>query len=167
MDSLNDISHDRKYPVLLKTNSGLEIEANLVYICVGTQPCSDFLSNHEICLNDKGLIKVNENLQVSCLSNDIFACGDITDIVEEKLAQTSAIAARIVASNIVKLANNSSKSLSVYKAGVVPVVISLGKYDAIFTYGNFSFSGFVPALVKELVEWKVLVAVPKRFCSKL
>lgn len=37
------------------------------------------------------------------------------------------------------------------------MVISLGKYDGIFTYRGWTLSGFVPAAMKEFIEWKEMV----------
>ncbi len=44
-----------------------------------------------------------------------------------------------------------------YSPSKLPMLISLGKYDGIFTYRGYSFGGFIPAAMKEFVEWKEMV----------
>lgn len=38
-----------------------------------------------------------------------------------------------------------------------PMLISLGRYDGIFTYYGWTMTGFLPAMMKEFVEWKEMV----------
>mmetsp|Transcript_12375 Transcript_12375/g.15393 ORF Transcript_12375/g.15393 Transcript_12375/m.15393 type:complete len:405 (+) Transcript_12375:127-1341(+) len=156
-DTLNQINEENPSVVPIATESGLAMNAELVFMCIGPKPVSSFIPNSTQTLNEFGAVRVNANLQ-TYLSPSIFSCGDMTDIQEEKLAQTTQQAAWVVSRNILRLCHNVS-SLAEYKPSSAPIVISLGKYDAVFTWGSkITICGFLPALVKELVEWKVLVS---------
>ncbi len=37
------------------------------------------------------------------------------------------------------------------------MVISLGKYDGIFTYRGWTLTGFFCAMMKDFIEWKEMV----------
>jgi len=86
---------------------------------------------------------------------NIFVAGDVTASKEEKLAQTAESRAVVVVKNILQL-SEGKKLTSVYKETAKPVVISLGYYDGVFAYKTFSFCGFIPAVLKEIVEWKTM-----------
>lgn len=73
----------------LTTNKGTRIQADLVYVCVGFVPNTEFLrKNFSDRLTDNGLVKVDP-LFCTEGSEGIFAIGDIIAIPEEKLAQVS------------------------------------------------------------------------------
>jgi len=107
-------------------------------------------------INKYGFVKVNENLQIPEYPN-IFVAGDITDIPEEeeKLCQTACEEMKVVIANILNL--SKGKPLRKYCPSPCPMLVSLGKYDAILTYRGWTFTGFIPALMKEFVEWKEMV----------
>jgi len=107
-------------------------------------------------VNDMGYIRVNKHLQMEGTTN-IFVAGDIADIPgeEEKLCQGAIEEGEVVSSNILNI--ESSRSLSSYTATCLPMLISLGKYDCILTYRGFTLTGFIPAVMKEFVEWKEMI----------
>jgi len=131
---------------------GREFEADIVFLCTGTTPNFEFMkksfSNY---LNEKNQIKVNEFLQLEGKKN-IFAAGDVNDLSEEKTAQNAVRQARIVVRNI--LALEKGKSLRKYYSKETPLVISLGKYNGIFSARSFAFGGFAPAFIKWAIERK-------------
>jgi NADH dehydrogenase FAD-containing subunit len=47
--------------------------------------------------------------------------------------------------------------LAVYEPADLPILISLGKYAGMFVWKGWALTGFLPAVVKEFVEWKILV----------
>ena len=104
-------------------------------------------------LEENGLIKVNEYLQLEG-ENNIFAAGDINNVKEEKTAQNAEKHAEIIASNIIMLENG--KELSKYYSRKRPLVISLGKYSAIFEGKRIVFFGFIPAFLKFFIEWVIM-----------
>jgi len=144
--------------IRFKTTKGILIEADTAFLCTGNQPNTDFLNNPTFShsLNAYGFVKVNEYLQIEGFPN-IFVAGDLTDIPEEeeKLCQTAAAEVKTVVSNIQML--EKEQPLHRYVAGKCPMVISLGKYDGVFTYRGWTMFGFIPAAMKEFIEWKEMV----------
>jgi len=140
------------------TQNGQVIEADIAFLCTGNVPNTDFLKNQFFSdsLNSYGFVKVNPFMQLERYAN-IYVAGDLTDIPEEeeKLCQTAAAEVQTVISNI--RLSELGLPLSRYIAGKCPILISLGKYDGILTYRGFTYTGFVPAAMKEFVEWKEMV----------
>jgi len=103
-----------------------------------------------------GFVKVNEHLQLAGYRN-IFVAGDLTEIPdqEEKLCQTAGSEIAVVIKNIYNM--ELQKSLAKYTVAKCPMLISLGKYDGLLTYRGWTFTGFIPAVMKEFVEWKEMV----------
>jgi len=140
------------------TSQGVVIEADLAFMCTGNVPNSDFMRNS--CFSDKlnsfGFIKVNEFLQLHGYRN-IFVAGDVTDIPEEeeKLCQTAGAEVAVVIKNLRSMLY--AKPLHKYVPTKCPMLISLGKYDGVLTYRGFTWTGFLPAIMKEFVEWKEMV----------
>ncbi len=71
------------------------------------------------------------------------------------LTLTAAEEVRVVIENIKNMERKNT--LVRYSPSKLPMLISLGKYDGIFTYRGYSFGGFIPAAMKEFVEWKEMV----------
>jgi len=147
--------------IMFMTHRGTMIEAELVFICTGNVPNSEFLK--ESChfmpnsnVNRFGFVRVNEFLQLPQYEN-VFVAGDITDIPgeEEKLCQTAAAEIKVVVRNIFNI--QGGKPLVKYVPSKCPLVISLGKYDGLFTYRGWTITGFLPALMKEFIEWKEMI----------
>lgn len=109
-------------------------------------------------VDDRRFVSTDDHLQVKGCGNAIFAAGDVVSGMEEKLAQGAQKHASVVASNILRKVDGRGMPFKEHKGkGAYPIVISLGKYDAIFTWGSWTLVGFIPALCKEAVEWKVMI----------
>ncbi len=133
-----------------KTDKGRELSADLVFLCTGIKPNFEFMKkNFSSKLDEKGFIKVNETLQLLGHDN-IFVVGDIASVNEEKTAQNAKKHACIAVCNIFDL--EKGRNLRKYKSRRRVMLISLGKYDGIFEYGNFVLFGKIPALMKWGVE---------------
>jgi len=144
---------------LWKTKNGVFVEADVAFICTGNQPNTEMLQNahfHKYINEKNGLVRVNEYLQLQDHPN-IFVAGDLTDIpqYEEKLCQTAGREVNLVVRNIFR--RERHQELVKYDPTDCPMCVSLGKYDGILTYKGFTLTGFVPAAVKEFIEWKELV----------
>src|SRR5690606_34981130 len=103
---------------------------------------------------DKNQIKTNKYLQFDNMKN-IFAGGDITDIVEEKTAQSAEKQAKVIIKNILNL--DKGIPLVEYIPKKRPMVISLGKTKGIFDTGKFVMNGSLPSLMKRFVEFKTMM----------
>jgi len=140
------------------TDMGTVVEADIAFLCTGNVPNSDFLANGPFApnINDQGYIKVNAHLQMEGFHN-IFVAGDIAYIPEEeeKLCQTAAAEVDVMLKNI----RNRERGLPLHKYTPTPhpMLISLGKYDGMCTYKGYTMTGFLPAVMKEFVEWKEMV----------
>jgi NADH dehydrogenase FAD-containing subunit len=132
------------------TDKKRKIKVDLAFLCTGIMSNSGFMTkNFKDKLNERGQIKINNFLQLEGCDN-IFVGGDVTNIVEEKTAQSAEDHAALIIKNIKNEENG--RELESYKARKKPFVISLGKNKGIFEYGNFSFSGFIPFLMKKIIE---------------
>jgi apoptosis-inducing factor 2 len=146
------IKYDKKRAI---TDKKQNIKADMILVCTGIVPNSDFLrKNFSKYLDKRKHVIVNEKLQIPCASN-IFAVGDVNNVNEEKTAQAAEKQGRVAVKNI--LQSIKGEELSSYEPHKKPVVISLGKWDAIFEKGNFMISGKIPALIKWLIQIKTMI----------
>lgn len=123
------------------TNTGRKLNSDMAFLCTGIKPNSDFVPKEYL---DNGFIIVNKDFSVKGLEN-VYAIGDVISLKEEKTAQNAEIHAKV-------LVNNFLGKPSFYEPKARPMVISLGKYDGYFTYKNINFGGFLPAIIKWLIE---------------
>lgn len=138
------------------TSRGVTIEADLAFMCIGILPNSQLLRTNTFMasLNEKGFVNVNPHLQVEGCDN-VFSAGDLVSVLEEKLAQSAEAAGHVIADNIIL--HSRGASLKTYTPTDWPMLISLGKLDCVLIWKSFSITGFIPALLKEFVEWKELI----------
>jgi len=136
------------------TDKGNKYVADIVFLCVGIKPNYQFMKkSFSEFLNERGSIKVNENLNLEGKKN-VFAIGDVVDIKEEKTAQNAERQADVIIHNISNM--DKGKKLQVYKTKKSTLLISLGKYNAIMTMGDKIHAGLMPALLKSMVEkWEM------------
>ncbi|NOZ80922.1 MAG: FAD-dependent oxidoreductase [DPANN group archaeon] len=138
------------------TRTGNNIPADVAFLCTGIRPNSRALRKHLAdILDGQGRVKVDEHLQVRGQAH-MFAGGDITDIKEEKLAQSAEQHAEIICKNIRLLEQGQQEKLMAYRPKKRPMVISMGKRQGIFVWGRLVMTGIIPALLKPLVEWKAM-----------
>jgi len=144
---------ERKEGKIFITRTGKKLTADLSFLCTGIKPNFQCLKALGKILSEKNYVCVNGYLQVNGFSN-IFAAGDITNIKEEKMAQTAEKQAEVVVKNIYNL--EKENSLVSYSTTKKPMIISLGKWRGTFNYGNFVITGIIPGILKQLVEWKTM-----------
>ena len=89
--------------VYIDQNSKTKLTPDLVFAATGTLPNNEFLTSFfSHIVNERGLVKVEENLQVKGEPN-MFAIGDIADVGEAKLGYLALEQGKYVAKTIVKL----------------------------------------------------------------
>ena len=126
-----------------------DVKEDLAFFCTGVHPNSQFMiPNFKKYLDEKSFIKTNKHLQLKGHEN-IFVAGDVTDIKEEKLAQSAEEHAKIIIKNIQNLESN--QPLEEYNSKPRIKVISLGKYKGIICYNNLTITGIFPAILKSLI----------------
>ncbi len=130
------------------TNKGTKITADYAFLALGIQPNSQFLKGFAK-LDERGFVKV-ENTLLMKGTNNVFVAGDVAAIAEEKLAQNAEKHATIIVENICRLAKK--QALKPYLSQPRVTIISLGNYDGILSYKNWTLTGLIPGLMKSWVE---------------
>ncbi|MFH1010042.1 MAG: FAD-dependent oxidoreductase [bacterium] len=134
--------------------AGQKMDVDLAFVCTGIVPNSVPLKEHfSSALTERGFVRVTPALQMLG-SQNIFVVGDLNEIPMEKTAQSAELQGEVTAANII--AHASSGNLRTFVPTARPQVISLGKYNGIFTHKWINFSGPIPALMKWMVEWWVM-----------
>ncbi len=136
----------------LISESGKKYMYDMAFFTVGIKPNTGFMQGKFSKFVPKG-IEVNEFLQIPEMKN-IFVAGDVTNIVEEKTAQTAEKHGSIVAQNI--LASIQGNELQQYKSKKRLMVISLGKNRGVLEYKGFVWRGWVPSVLKSIIEKTVM-----------
>ena len=136
----------------LKSESGKEYPYDMVFFTVGIKPNTSFMQGDFSKYATNG-IEVNEYLQIPLMEN-IFVAGDVSNIVEEKTAQTAEKHGDVVANNILALISGGKMKKYISKKRLM--VISLGKYSGILENKNYVMTGWVPALMKSMIEKMVM-----------
>lgn len=135
------------------TDKGTKIKADLIFVCTGIHSNSDFMAeNFSKKLNDKKQIRVDKFLNVVG-ERKIFAVGDVNDAPVEKTARNAKAEAKIAIKNIL---NGENKKERTYRSKITLMVISLGKWNGLFTWKKFSFGGIIPGILKTLIEWNFM-----------
>ena len=167
------------------TVGGQELDSELLIVCGGIlRPNSNLFraSGLHHTLDSNGYVLVNECLQLTTASylnvqsqasqgldhdcpnlnedvkhfKRIFVVGDVSTTSGERTAQAAQARARVCVTNIKRL--HTGLKPKPYQTKVMPMVISLGPRDGIFTFGGWCVTGFIPAVLKEVIEWKTMAA---------
>ncbi|KAF2073246.1 hypothetical protein CYY_005443 [Polysphondylium violaceum] len=136
------------------TDQGTQIEADLVFYCIGNSVNTSILATHfSNSLDENGRVIVNLSLQIQGHSN-IFAIGDITNIPEFKEAYNAIYHSRVVCKNLPLLdkCNDFQPSPTLYQHVINPkpmIGISFGKTDGCVQFQNgWVFGAFLTKLLK-------------------
>ncbi len=138
---------------VFSTVSGRHFTCDLAFWCTGIKASNECLVNSPAfssCVLLSGGIEVESTLQlkgqVRC-----FVAGDVSAIVEEKLAQSAEAQAKVVVHNI--LALEKGEELNLYTPQSRTMIISLGERDGVICSGSHVLCGLVAGLMKRSVEW--------------
>jgi len=154
--------------LLLK--SGQEIEADVVYKCVGVMPNTAMLKSSPFAASFgfRDSIEVNAFLQVTGHPR-VYCVGDMMShsSTELKLGHTAELNGHSAALNI--LADLHGRPLHPYPSGVTGTAtspkiycLSLGRYDAIMGFNGLVLCGWYVAVVKWILEWTKVAAAGER-----
>jgi len=148
-----EIAKEKKNKTIT-TQSGKSMRSDLTFFCTGITPnTEEFASFLKESINEKNYLEVNEFLQLKG-HHKIFAAGDLTSIKEEKTAQVAEAHADLIVKNILR--HEKNKPLKPYIQKKRPMVISLGPSKGIYEYEEFVMTGFIPALMKWIIEKKTM-----------
>ncbi|MBS3074622.1 FAD-dependent oxidoreductase [Candidatus Pacearchaeota archaeon] len=140
---------------LAVTDKKKRFRADIILLCTGIQPNSEFLKkNFSKYLDEKEHIEVDKHLRFDNLTN-VFAAGDVNNIKEEKTAQAAEKQAKVVIKNILR--TEKGQKLMEYNPSRKPMVISLGKWNGIFEWKNFSIGGLIPAFMRWAIQIKTMM----------
>jgi len=137
------------------TSTGDVIDADVAFLCTGNVPNTEVLrrsGRFGESLTDRGFARATSTLQLDGWDN-VFVAGDVMHVAgeSEKLCQNAIDEAHMVAANIYRASSN--QPLKHYSPASKPMLISLGKYDCVFVFKSITVCGFLPALMKEFVEY--------------
>jgi len=132
------------------TNKKRIIKADVGIWCAGISSNPWFMSGFNSSIfTKKNALKVNNFLQLEGYPN-IFVGGDITSIDEEKTAINAMRHGALILSNILR--SIQRKRLLIYRSRKAPMIISLGRHNAILSYWLFMIPGPIPSVIKYLLE---------------
>ncbi|XP_070802460.1 ferroptosis suppressor protein 1 [Pituophis catenifer annectens] len=135
-----------KENMMVKTDKGTEVTADLVILCTGIKiNSSAYSSAFRDQLANNGALKVNDHLQVVGCDN-IYAIGDCTDVREPKLAYHAQLHANVVVTNIIN--SLTQKPLKTYKPGSLTFLISLGSNDGVGQINEYYVGHFLVTVLK-------------------
>ncbi|DAC71635.1 MAG TPA: hypothetical protein DSN98_09385 [Thermoplasmata archaeon] len=132
------------------TNLKRTIKADVGIWCAGIKSDPWFMKEFPPSIfTELNTLKVNQSLQLENHPN-IFVGGDITNVLEEKTAANAKRHGSFIVMNILR--SMKQKQLIVYKPRKGLMIISLGRWDGILMFGKFLFPGFIPAMIKLIIE---------------
>lgn len=132
----------------LNGQSGKKYPYDMAFFTVGIKPNIGFMQGDFSKFAPKG-IEVNEYLQIPNMEN-IFVAGDVSNIIEEKTAQNAEKHGSVVAQNILSLIQG--KKMQKYISKKRLMVISLGKNRGIIERKGFVWTGWIPSVLKNIIE---------------
>ncbi len=132
------------------TNKKRTIVADVGIWCAGIVSNPWFMKGFDSSIFTKNnALKVNQFLQLVGYPK-IFVGGDINNIKEEKTAVNAMRHGTLILSNIHR--SIKTKRLLIYRSRQEPMIINLGRYNAILTYWLLIIPGLIPVVIKYLLE---------------
>eukprot|EP01132_Coremiostelium_polycephalum_P004745 gene4745-5922_t len=133
------------------TSKGVQVEADLVFWCVGAKVNNETFRNHfQTAINEEGRLIVNKHLQVEGFRN-IFAIGDINNVDELKTAYNAKFHSEVVAKNLgLFLKKGEDVKLEFEHKPSKPIMaLALGEKDGVTQMPNgWILGGIITSKVK-------------------
>mmetsp|Transcript_14857 Transcript_14857/g.17998 ORF Transcript_14857/g.17998 Transcript_14857/m.17998 type:complete len:449 (+) Transcript_14857:3-1349(+) len=130
---------ERNIPLI----DGQAVESDLVINGTGSVLNTSMYPDSWKC--EKGKLRVQSTLQVSGKDN-VFAVGDINNVLETKLGVLASFQAIVAAKNIVRL--EEKKALKTYKPSKPVMLLPIGRELGAVAFPWFSLGPFFPRMVK-------------------
>ncbi|KFK26338.1 hypothetical protein AALP_AA8G234800 [Arabis alpina] len=133
-----------------RTSGGETIHANCFFLCIGKPLSSQWLNRTVLkdSLDGQGRVMVDEHLRIKDRSN-VFAIGDITNILEMKQGYIAENHANVVVKNIkAMMSGGKKKKMTTYKPGPEIAIVSLGRKDSVAQFPFVTVVGCLPGLIK-------------------
>ncbi|KAJ7112409.1 hypothetical protein C8R43DRAFT_1040589 [Mycena crocata] len=117
---------DRSGPGSVTTRQGLNLEADLILPTWGGRPNTEFIcSLGADVLDGNGRVRVNSHLQMVGNPN-IFAAGDVANLVEEKQLAKCTKHASVIVPNVISILNGK-ESTAQYKGATEAIFVTAGR----------------------------------------
>ncbi|XP_072180715.1 ferroptosis suppressor protein 1-like [Diadema setosum] len=155
--NLEEMPKDASSPATVKTDQGKELQADVVFVCIGMKVNSQaYTSSLAGSMDERGALKVNSYLQVEGHEN-IFAVGDCCNADMQKMALRAGEQAKAAAKNIILHAGGSQ--MKPYKPPTVLFLVSVGRNKGQLQMGPVTTGvGFIVSMkIKDLFTsrtWK-------------
>lgn len=140
-----------KWTPPFRTSSGREIEADLIYTCMGSRPSTIPIGSESQPFDVDPL-----TFQLRGFEN-VFVCGDCLNVAIDKTAFTAELTAQHVSKNILR--HKGKQSLLKWPEGFsdgdsIPSTfcVSLYKDDGVLQMNHSVFTGYLAAMTKSNIE---------------
>lgn len=140
--------------MIITTDKGTEIKADLVISCAGNRINSmAYSTTMNESLAENGALKVNEHLQVRGFDR-IYAVGDCANVKEPKMAYHAGLHAEVAVTNIIN--SITGKPLVSYRTGNVTMLLAMGHDDGVGQFNGYRLPRFLVTQGKSkgLLLWK-------------
>jgi len=156
-------------PKTATTDSGREIEFDLLLWCIGAKHDASYMKDHfPDTLDENGRIRVESNLLVAGQSN-IFALGDVTALHETKLAAWTTMHVRVVRKNVETLLKDPAGDKRKFKkwkpkTGNPLMLVALGPRNGVgaMPWGRF----LADYITKKLKSPNMLVSMYRKILGQ-
>ncbi|XP_072032901.1 ferroptosis suppressor protein 1-like [Amphiura filiformis] len=140
VSNLAELPKDGSARCTVKTDKGSQVEADLVFVCIGLKTNSSAYSEaFSGKLDEIGCLKVDEFLRVEGCT-DVFAIGDCSSVDSQaKMAYKANRHVEVVAKNIQLHADK--KRLEAYKPPFTAICVPLGRTGGVAQIGNSFVAG--------------------------
>ncbi len=134
----------------------MKMSSHTVIWTAGTRINDTFNKIPGIILDDHKRVMVSDFLSLS-KDNNVFIAGDGAATKYSGLAQTAIDHGNYIATNISKL--EKGEKTNIYNPKTPSFVIPIGNYWAIFNHNNFVMSGFLPWILRSLIDMKYFIQI--------
>lgn len=138
----------------------LEIKSKTIVWTAGAKVNRFYKESGLFPLSKNGKVTVNEYLEVLELPG-VFIIGDAADTPRAGLAQTAVYDGRYVARLIAKRVRRPGQDFKekIYSAPQISYVMPVGKHYAAFVAKSFELYGFLPAILRELINFRYFISI--------
>ncbi len=143
----------------------MQMESHTVIWTAGTRLNPGFMSIENVQVDEKKRVVVSPNLNLPN-DNHIFIAGDGAATPYSGLAQTAIEHGKYIGNYIDNIVE--CKTSSPYKPARPSYVIPIGNFWAVFINGNFVMTGFIPWLLRSLIDLKYFLSIlPLRYVFEI
>lgn len=129
----------------------MQLSSHTVIWTAGTRINQAFMTIPNVLLDERKRVRVSPFLNLQN-DNHIFIAGDGASTQYSGLAQTAIHNGAYIGKQIVAL--TKGKNTGPYKPSKPSFVVPIGDYWALFVTGNFVWTGFIPWLLRSIIDFR-------------